>query len=103
MQQKKLKEDLLKDKKYKTIMTKRDILSMPRENAVTLFRMEVGHDCLAEHLYKCHLEHCKVLKGNSLTSLYWKARGKMMQIPSVIGKQPPIGSNIRGNEQHQEV
>ena len=62
--------------------------------------MEVGHDCLAEHLYKrhclpspkcrfCtedeilnkhHLEHCKGLTGNSLTSLYWEARGKMMQI-----------------------
>ena len=99
MQQKKLKEYLLKDKEYKNIMTKRDILSMPRKNAVALFRMEVGHDYLAEHLYKIHclpspkctfcmedeilnnhLEHCKGLMGNSLTSLYWEARGKMMQI-----------------------
>ena len=100
MQQKKLKADLLKDKEYKTIKMKRDILSMPRKNAVALFRMEVGHDCLAEHLYKIHclpspkctfcmedeilnkhhLEHCKGLTGNSLTSLYWEARGKMMQI-----------------------
>ena len=54
MQQKKLEEDLLKDKEYKTIMMKRDILSMPRKSAVALFRMEVGHNCLADHLYKIH-------------------------------------------------
>ena len=72
---------------------------MPRKTAVALFRMETGHDCLAEHLCRInclptpicslcddaimnrhHLGECKSLMNSSLAALYWESRGKMMQI-----------------------
>ena len=43
-------EELLKDKLYQNIKNRTDLFNMPRKTAVALFRMETGHDCLAEHL-----------------------------------------------------
>lgn len=93
-------EELLKDKLYQNIKNRTDLFNMPRKTAVALFRMETGHDCLAEHLYRInclttpicslcdddaimnrhHLGECKSLTNSSLAALYWEARGKMMQI-----------------------
>ena len=43
-------EELLKDKLYQNIKNRTDLFNMPRKTTVALFRMETGHDCLAEHL-----------------------------------------------------
>ena len=96
--QQELNEDeLLNDKLYQNIKNRTDLFNMLRQTAVTLFRMEMGHDCLAEHVCRInclptptcslcgedavmnrhHLGECKSLMNSSIIL---GSQGKMMQI-----------------------
>jgi ribonuclease HI len=73
-----------------------DIPEFPRKDAVAIFRMKTGHDCLARHLHrfglvdspnctlcrsgimdKNHLKNCTFLTKNTLVDRYWEARSNM--------------------------
>ena len=93
-----LEEDQLLNKSYQNIKDTTDLLNMPRETAVALFRLEIGHDCLTKLLHrigclptskhplckqdtiknKSHLSEFKTLSGDNLTALYWKLDGALI-------------------------
>ena len=95
-----LEKDQLQNKSYQNIKDRTDLLKMLRKTAVALFRMETGHDFLAEHLHRtgclqkskcllckedaimneCHLSECKTLSGDNSIVLYWEVRTKIMQM-----------------------
>lgn len=78
-----------------------NIPDRPRREAVALFRLVTGHDCLSEHLHRIgifvsplcslcdlreplnrgHLRRCGALRGSSdsETTLYWRARERLRQ------------------------
>ncbi|GBN14413.1 hypothetical protein AVEN_201941-1 [Araneus ventricosus] len=75
------------------------IPDIPRRDAVAAFRLNIGHDCLAAHLYRfdiftepfcllCdsgevmkrnHLLRCGALQGLTEVSRYWEARALFWQ------------------------
>jgi len=77
----------------------RGIFYKHREKAVSEFRIAVGHDCLAAHLYRIdiftspncplceknvvmdrnHLLGCPALRGDSEVTRYWSARHQLMR------------------------
>ena len=106
--QEKLKSDST-SKPWSILFDKSSVPEGPRQEAVAIFRLITGHDCLAAHLHKIsifnspkcvlcneedsvmdknHLQMCSSLKTipdlDNLSKLYWEARKRMESI-QVLG------------------
>ena len=95
------------NKPWLSLLEKSAVPEAPRYEAVAIFRLLSGHDCLAAHLYeiciypspicvlcneansrmdKDNLINCKALNHpNSTSKLYWEARRRMETI-QVLGQ-----------------
>lgn len=90
-------------KRWESVSTQ-NIPGYPRKNAVAIFRLFTGHDCLAKHLHRIgifssplcplcdlqeemdrdHLQHCPAtINLTALSEKYWRARELMISLSEI--------------------